>query len=91
MLFIFDVKRRIEMQKKKGEEERTKQSKAAVALMREATACALTKDFVCVKRSNKARVCKACDKFELCTPSAKRAHENAVKQGLIKEKPAAKA
>ena len=91
VLFIFDVKRRIEMQKKKVEEERTKQSKAAVALMREATACALTKDFVCVKRSNKARVCKACDKFELCTPSAKRAHENAVKQGLIKEKPAAKA
>ena len=58
-----------------------------MALMREANACALAKDFVCVKRSNKARVCKACEKFELCTPSAKRAYENAVKPGLIKEKP----
>ena len=91
VLFIFDVKRRIEMQKKKGEEERSKQSKAAVALIREATACALAKDFVCVKRSNKARVCKACEKFEFCTPSTKRAHENAITQGLIKEKPAAQA
>lgn len=84
ILFIFDVKRRIEMKKQQEQAEKSKQSKAAVGLMQEANKCALAKDFVCEKQDNKKGICKACQNFELCTPSTKRAYQNAVQQGLIK-------
>lgn len=84
--FIFNRAKVFAARKQKAVEAKQKESKAAVALMREATTCAVGKDFTCEKRDNKARACKVCDKFELCTPSAKRAHENAIRQGLIKTK-----
>lgn len=84
--FIFNRAKVFETRKQKAIEAKQKESKAAVSLMREANQCAISKDFVCVKQDNKKRICKACQSFELCTPSAKRAYENAIKQGLIKQK-----
>ncbi|MDR3175167.1 MAG: hypothetical protein LBU06_01350 [Desulfovibrio sp.] len=64
---------------------------AVIGVMREANQCASAKDFVRRKQYNKKRICKACQKFELCTPSNKRVYENALKQGLFKPAPKAPA
>jgi len=75
VLFVFNAQRRIEIRKQHDQKERAKQNSATVSMIKTANDCAVAKGFSCVKRNNKAQVCKTCDKFELCTPAAKRTHE----------------
>ncbi len=83
--FIFNRAKVFETRKQKAIETRQKESKAATSLIRQASQCAISKDFSCVNQDNKKKVCNACKNFELCTPSAKRAYENGIQQGLIKK------
>ena len=65
VLFIFDVKRRIEMKKAKEEQEKLDASKKNNALFKEAIDCAKTKAGVCEKATKKRAVCAFCNKYDL--------------------------
>lgn len=84
--FIFDRAKVYQLEREKKEKAEAKQKLDFSQLHFAAIECSREKDWACTQQTNKKKVCEVCVKSDLCSPVNKRGYEQAVQQGLMKDK-----